>query len=33
MRWFDKIKKTKKKNRRRRFNEDNDAAEDADSAY
>ena len=33
MRWFDKIKKSKKKNRRRRFDGQDDAAEEADSAY
>jgi hypothetical protein len=32
MKWFDKIKKSKKKFRRRRF-DDEDAPEEVDSAY
>ena len=33
MRYFDKLKKSKKKLRRRRFDDELDAGEEADSAY
>lgn len=34
MKWFDKIKKSKKKlNRRKRFDNEDDAGEEVDSAY